>query len=329
MSIDEGSGVWKEMKRRETGKIPFHKYCGFCQDTCIYLQPTKSEYLLVTNVWNEEARIADAFKSVSMQDKKPKLWIWMEDGSTDNTYLRIKEENKKHPDIKITIERMPTKRKANFFTLGKTHEAIIGNMKARIDELKVDYFAILDVDSEPCPGYFSRLINLLDNHGELGAVSGYPIGEWKKRRVSQPMNSGKLIRWPIVRNIQKYWDFCPDTFYNIKALAEKYRLKVFHIPIFQNRPSSNFQKSGAFRMGRVAYYGGRPFLGVLLRAIRRSVLRLHGTSMLQGYFMEYARGTWHCQDADVRRYFGAGMNVAKVLLELLKLYEGKETGLVD
>lgn len=309
--------------RREHSNVPFHKYCSYCKESCTRLEQELKDYVLITNVWNEESKVADAFRNVSQQDKKPQLWIWFEDGSTDNTYTRIQEEAKRYPDIKIRIERMPIKSRANFFSLGKTHETILKRIKQTINRLGVDYYGILDVDSYPCPGYFARLIKILDSDGRLGAVSGYPIGEWSKRRVAQPMNSGKLIRWQIVQNIEKYWDFCPDTFYNIKAISQGYKVAVFCIPLYQNRPSSNFLESGAQRMGRVAYYGGRPFIGVFLRALRRCILRQHGTSMLRGYFMEWIRGTWHCEDEDVRAFFEADKNFLKVFLSLSKFFFNK------
>lgn len=311
--------------------IPFHLYCDYCSKQCRSPGETESEYVLVTNVWNEEVRVPGSFDNVLTQTKLPRVWIWMDDGSTDGTFDVIREQAKLHPEIEVWIERMPKKVKANFFTLGNTHEDIMGRVRERIDKLGVKFMGILDVDTKPCPNYFARLSWILENDEKLGAVSGYPIGEWDQRLIAQPMNTGKLIRWNIVRTIQSYWDFCPDTFYNIKALAKGYEVDVLRVPVMQYVPTTNTTPRGVFRMGRVAYYGGRPFLGVLLRSIRRLAKRQHGTEMLRGYVSEWSRGTWRCNDTDVREFFAEGGNPIAIALNVLKTFitaKGQKTGYV-
>ncbi|MFX1439493.1 MAG: glycosyltransferase family A protein [Promethearchaeota archaeon] len=310
----------------------YAKYCDFCSDLCTSPEGMTSNYILVTNVWNEAERIPIAFRNVSRQTKRPAAWLWMEDGSTDSTYDTIIEQAGAHPDLNVIVERMPTKAQANFFTLGKTHEKVLRRVRERIDAMGIDYMAILDVDSEPCSNYFKRSCWILDNNPNLGAISGYIIGEWKESLVAQPMNSGKMIRWSIVREIQQFWDFCPDTFYNIKALAQGYDVDVLHFPVHQVRPSTNITPRGALRMGRVAYYGGRPFWAVLLRALRRALLGLHGGDMLRGYFSEWTRGTWRCDDPDVLEFFGSGRNPVGLAVEMIKQLldeRGKRTQIVQ
>jgi hypothetical protein len=66
------------------------------------------------------------------------------------------------------------------------------------------------------------------------------------------------------------------------------------------------------------YFIGRPFLGVLLRALRRVILRRYGTAMLRGYFHERARGTWRCDDPDVTSFYGHGKPWPWVIANLLR-----------
>jgi glycosyltransferase involved in cell wall biosynthesis len=275
--------------------------------------------MLITNVWNEADSVEKAFKSVTSQTKTPRLWLWMEDGSTDDTFERIADQSKKRPEIDVWIEQMPKKRKGNFYTLGRTHQEILNRVKERISATGIDYVGILDVDTLPCPNYFARMCRILDENRKLGAISGYPIGEWDERIIAQPMNTGKMLRWNVVESIEEYWDFCPDTFYNIKAIAKGYYVDVFKVPVYQNRPSTNLKPAGAFRMGRVAYYGGRPFWAMLYRALRRLLLRQHGTMMLRGWLTEYVRGTWHCGDPDVREFFRGRENPFAILEGLIKM----------
>jgi hypothetical protein len=280
-------------------------------------------------VWNEAEQIPFAFASVAKQTKLPKVWLWMEDGSTDETYQAIKEQAEQYPQLDIIIEQMPKKAKANFFSLGKTHEVIMQRVRDRLDALHVQYMAILDVDSEPCPNYFARTCWILDNNPKLGAFSGYPIGEWEERLVAQPMNSGKMLRWSIAKKIDKYWDFCPDTFYNIKALARGYSVDVARLPVRQVKPSTNITPYGIFRKGQIAYYGGRPFVGILIRSLWRLLKRTHGTQMLRGFFSEWKRGTWRCNDPDVLQFFGSRTNPFAIAIDTLKTFLTKKGSTLD
>ncbi|NWF96302.1 MAG: hypothetical protein HXY34_09175 [Candidatus Thorarchaeota archaeon] len=307
-----------KMTWTEEMRIDFHRYCAFCTGSCSSPGPVSAEYVLVTNVWNESGRVSKAFQSVLGQTKRPRVWLWMEDGSTDDTFQQIEREARAHPELEVWIERMPKKKKGNFYKLGKTHEAIMGRVRDRIDRLGVQYFAILDVDTTPCPNYFARMCHILESRPQLGAVSGYPIGEWALRVAAQPMNTGKVVRWSVVRQTHEYWDFCPDTFYNIKALAMGFDVDVLCVPVLQDRPSTNTTPEGVLRLGRVSYYGGRTFWGIVTRALRRVVTRQHGTQLLRGYFMEWKRGTWKCYDPDVRRFFREGGNPISTVLGLIR-----------
>ena len=46
-------------------------------------------YLLCTNIYNEKERIEDTFKMVSKFTLQPKKWLWIVDGSTDDSALEI------------------------------------------------------------------------------------------------------------------------------------------------------------------------------------------------------------------------------------------------
>ncbi|MFW9800435.1 MAG: hypothetical protein ACFFD9_08360, partial [Candidatus Thorarchaeota archaeon] len=133
-----------------------------------------------------------------------------------------------------------------------------------------------------------------------------------------PVGGCKVVRWEIVREIEKYWDLSPDTFLNIRTVLKGYRLKIWRIPIRQDTPAFSSTKRGMFYQGQLNYFIGRPFLGVLARALRRVFLRKHGTAMLQGYLHERRRGTWRCDDPDVLEFFGYGKRWTWVVYDLLK-----------
>ena len=298
--------------------FPFFQYCAFCETECEQVEIDHT-YLLITNIWNERNNIVKAFQRVSAQSKKPKVWLWIDDGSTDESEAVIRESTSLLPDVDVWIETMPPKMKGNMDTIGRAYDRILPRLRDKIDQTGISYIGIMDLDNNPCPNYNARLLWLMQKYPRLGAAAGIPLGEVGKRRVGLPMGGGKFIRWVIVKKIEKYWDIAPDTLFNIKALSLGYSVKTFQVPMKIDRLTKGFSKKGVFRLGRLNYYVGRRFWGVLFRSIRRLFLRQFGTQMLKGYFYERTRGTWKFIDTDVAQFYGKGNNPITALLEMVSL----------
>jgi glycosyltransferase involved in cell wall biosynthesis len=299
-------------------EFPFHQYCEFCQTACQSPGSSNAEYVHVTNVWNGKDSIEYAFRKLAKQTKLPRVWLWIDDGSVDGTSEEILRVAKEFPQFEVWLKNMPPKHKGNLNTIGRAYSAIMPQVIDKLDALRIKYFTIQDVDTEPCPNYFARVIWLMENSPELGACSGTVIGEETAREAGMPMGGLKVVRWSIVREIKKYWDLSPDTFLNIRTLKKGYKLKIWRIPVKQDIPAFGTTAKGMFYQGQLNYFIGRPFLGVLLRALRRVILRRYGTAMLRGYLHERARGTWRCDDPDVTSFYGHGKSWPWVLFNLIK-----------
>ncbi|MFW9801884.1 MAG: glycosyltransferase family A protein [Candidatus Thorarchaeota archaeon] len=299
-------------------KYPFHLYCEFCNKECTSPGYSDAEYVHVTNVWNCRESIEHAFKKLAKQTKLPRVWLWIDDGSTDGTSDEILRVAKEHPQFEVWLERMPPKIEGNINTIGRAYTEIMPRVIDKLDALDIKYFTIQDVDTEPCPNYFSRVIWLMDNDSTLGACSGTAIGQEEARESGMPMGGLKVVRWSIIREIKEYWDLSPDTFLNIRTLKKGYKLKIWRIPVREDKPAFGTTEKGMFYQGQLNFFIGRPFLGVLIRALRRVVLRRYGTAMLRGYFFERARGTWRCDDPDVTSFFGYGKPWPWVIFNLIK-----------
>ena len=313
------SGDENEIKNH----FPFHEYCAFCKTECRHID-SESEYILITNIWNERIHIERTFKWISKQTKQPKIWLWIDDGSTDGSRNEIERLSETLPNTEIWIKSMPEKIVGSLDEIGIAYDTIIPPLRNAIDKVKIDYLTIMDVDTEPCPNYYTRMMSLMNNHPEVGAAVGIPIGEIGRRRVDLPMGSAKVIRWKIVREIDRYWDIAPDTLLNIKALVRGYKLKIWKIPIRLEEPTQGFSSRGVYRLGRLNYYVGRPFWAVLFRALRRFFLRQHGTQMLRGYFYERKKGTWRFDDPDVKWFYNQGTNPISAFLEILRFIQLKD-----
>lgn len=298
--------------------FPFHRYCEFCTTACESPGHSAAEYVHVTNVWNGRDFVEKAFRKLAKQTKLPRIWLWIDDGSVDDTAEEILRVAKEFPQFEVWLEKMPPKKKGNLNTIGRAYSKTMPLVIDKFDDLGIKYFTIQDVDTEPCPHYFERVIWLMDNDKTLGACSGTVIGEETAREAGMPMGGLKVVRWSIVREIKKYWDLSPDTFLNIQALKRGYRLKIWRIPVKQDIPAYGTTEAGMFYQGQLNYFIGRPFLGVLIRALRRVLLRRHGTAMLRGYLHERAKGTWRCDDPDVTSFYGHGKPWPWVIYNLIK-----------
>lgn len=149
--------------------------------------------MLFTNVWNEEPHIKPHFIRVLEQPFRPVLWVWWDDGSTDQSYERMAEAKEDYP-IEVIIVRNKKKAKANYLMLGKGHQLRLDTVRATVTERGIKYMTNLDVDTTACPNYFGRMLWHMAREKKLGVIAGYPVGEWEERVANEPMHSGKFIR---------------------------------------------------------------------------------------------------------------------------------------
>ena len=262
--------------------------------------------MLFTNVWNEEARIPDIVKIIDAQTLKPKLWFWIDDGSTDGSYDAIINAK---TTIPIQIFQMaPKKTKGELDTIGVAHSKALPYMKKQ----DFDYLGIADADIRLYPDYFERMCRIMDMFPDIGTLAAQNKAD-KKRNIENPMGGGKVIRWKVFQAVESYWDLAPDTYLNIKANAMGLRTVALQNTFIDAAPTTIFTPKGRFRYGRRMFYVGRPLLLVLYQAWRFLIERDHATDYLRGYWQERSKGSWRCEDPDVifhysltRRVFGYG-----------------------
>jgi glycosyltransferase involved in cell wall biosynthesis len=251
---------------------------------------------VITNVWNEELNIKGIVEMMNQQTLKPDMWLWIDDGSMNGTYNAIIRAK---TDIQIQIFSMPQKESGNLDTIGKAFSLALPPM---YDSFEFDYMTLADVDNRYPPDYYEKMCRYMDGHPEVGALSAQVRGE-AKRNPDNPMGGGKIIRWGIVRKIKKYWDLAPDAFLNIKARAMGFETVALQNYYIDSAPTDLLSEKGRFRYGRRMYYVSRhPFL-VLYQALMFLLKRDAASEYLRGYFQEWGRGVWKCDDLDVKHNF--------------------------
>lgn len=252
--------------------------------------------MLLTNVWNEEDRISDLVRIIDAQTLKPKLWFWIDDGSTDNSY---KEILRAKTDIPIHIFQItPKKSKGELDTIGLAHSKAHPYIKS----LDFDYLGIVDADINLKPDYFEKMCGIMDRNPDIGTLAAQNKQD-KKRNPNDPMGGGKVVRWKVVQSIESYWDLAPDTYLNIKANAIGLRSVALQNFFIDAKPTAIFTPAGRFRFGRRMFYVGRPFILVLYQAWQFLVKKDNATEYLRGYWQERSKGSWRCPDTDVKYHY--------------------------
>ena len=257
-------------------------------------------YTIITNFYfpsdttdDDYTELKECIKNVAAQSPRPVGWIFIDDGSNDDSYGRAWALLTCFlHDIDAEVIGMPVKEKGNLDTIGHGWT----KMQQYLPHLfPSDYIALIDFDDRFPQDYFARLIDYLEDDPKLGCVAGIYDGRVPKR-ATEPQGGGKLIRRSIVESIKEYWDLAPDTLFNIKSRAAGYHALSVDVPFWTTRPVSLFSESGQYRYGRRLHYRRTSLPLVLYIALRSK----HTLQVLRGYWNAWRSG-WRCHDPDVRR----------------------------
>lgn len=247
----------------------------------------------MTKFYNEQEQLPLLIDNIAQQTVKPMVFIFVDDGSIDNSEDVAIEAAKKQ-GLRYEIVQMGKKQKGNLDTLGRAWT----KAQPLIKELstQVSYVATADVDTRFPRYYFERMIDYLERNPKIGVVAGQVAGA---PRRTFPMFTGKVVRSEVIQYIDKYWDISIDSFLNVKALKLGYDIRVLDEMKVKSPPSHLPSKRGRYRAGRLAYYAGVALSYVILKGILQ-----FDAQYLRGYWSEWIRGTWRSEDDDIQDYYG-------------------------
>lgn len=126
-------------------------------------------YLLISPCRNEADFMRKTLDSVVVQSIQPKLWIIVDDGSTDETPVILSEYANRYPFIRIV-----TRVDRGHRSVGPgVIEAFYAGVNL-IDLSEFDFICKLDLDLIMPPRYFEVLIQRMNENPRLGNCSGKP-----------------------------------------------------------------------------------------------------------------------------------------------------------
>jgi len=257
------------------------------------LKKAKLDLVLITPARNEAAFIEGTIKSVISQTLRPKRWVIVSDGSTDDTDAIAAKYAAKHSWIELV--RRPEHKDRQF--AAKVHSFNAGY--AKVKHLQYDLIGNLDADITFEPSYFEFLVDQFARDNNLG-VGGTPFMEdgelvYSHGYIDQNHVSGacQIFRKECFEQIGGYTpikgggiDWAAVTSARMMGWRTRtFTDKVFHHHRKMGTGSGSFLMS-RFRHGSKDYYlGGHP-LWQLMRGVfqmTRKPYVLGGAFLMLGY----------------------------------------------
>lgn len=261
-----------------------------------------TKVLAISEYYNEAENIPGLALTLANQTTPPHLLIIIDDGSTDNS-TELFEQHLKQYGIEYLLYQMPQKKKPNANLKGRAFQTIdiLNNEWVESDEY--NYLLLIGADTRFPSNYIEFGTKIMDRIQEVGAIGGRIRGE---PGSETPMGTGKLVRWDIVKKTAgRYWDLDPDSLWNIIALNMGFKLLIIEDMLMDvTRPTHMYGPKGFYNYGARMYYVGWNSLLALFYTLVLLFRRTHPFDFLKGYLHEYMKNNWHCQDEEIKNFYG-------------------------
>jgi len=272
-------------------------------------------YILITPAKNEEKDLQKVIDSVVNQTVLPKVWIIIDDGSTDRTSLIIQYNQNKYDFIKSI--RLPEHQRDIYYHYAYVCRKGFEYAIQHCNKLKInfDYIGLLDADTILERNYFKKLFIRMEMNPNVGIASGgiyYKKNSkliYEKSLEDFPRGTGRIWTKQCFIETGGYEiDPAMHTISNVKANIKGYETKQYReIIAIQTRKTSSiegFWKSNV-KAGINAYYlYRRPkiiFLNVLYKSIQYPFYS--GLAFLIGYLRAYFKNEARIKNIEIINYF--------------------------
>lgn len=267
---------------------------------------------VVTPMKNEEISLPYCYNSIINQTLKPKIWIIVDDGSTDTSPKLIKEYKKKHKLIHL-IHLNGKKR-----DLG-VHYAIVcieGFNYLLKRDIPLDYIALIDADIILDKDYFKDIVNIFKKDKKLGICGGGIYikdkrGNWKWENtfLDHVRGANRVWRFSCFTETEGFIPtYAPDGVSNAKARIKGWKIKqIPQIKSYQTRKTSEGEGlwKGYKNRGRTSYFLNHHPFHILLRFIKYGITWPFYPSIayLSGWIEDIIKKKEKINDQEIKSYF--------------------------
>jgi glycosyltransferase involved in cell wall biosynthesis len=269
-------------------------------------------YIIVTPVRDEAPHIEKTIEAVRSQTVLPKLWIVVDDGSTDGTGDILDKHAAQTKWMQI-VHRQNRGHRANG---GGVMEAFYAGLAVLHDDVW-DYLVKLDGDLSFAPDYFERCFEMFEGAAKLGIGGGticqLENGEPKVDSKGDPpfhvRGATKIYRracWDAISPLARATGW--DTIDEVKANHRGWTTRTFSgLILIQHKPTGGADGAwrNAFKNGRANYMSGYHPVFLMAKCVKRSMDRprfLGSIALLSGYLSGYLKRTPRGAEPQVIRY---------------------------
>lgn len=277
------------------------------------------DYILVTPCKNEEESLPKLAESIINQKLKPKLWVIVDDGSTDKTPEIIKSLQTSYPWIQsIKLPLRPRDITFHYsYVCKQGFDHAINYCKDK--NMNYSYIGNVDADIILEYNYFEFLIEEFEKNVRLGICSGH-VGNiinnkviWSSFRKDLPSGGARLWRKECFEDTEGYLLTCsPDSVSNVKAIIKGWDIRQFeNVKIISTRAyaSAEGQWKGYKKLGENNYFIGYTPIHVVLKGVKLLYSRNNyfkegvGLAYVVGYFTKYIKKAPRINDPEVINYY--------------------------
>ncbi len=275
----------------------------------------KKDFILISPVYNEAGFIGQLIRSVISQTVRPKKWIIIDDGSTDDTGETIKEYEDRHDFI---LYHRLERRNVKSYYHSKDEAFLMGY--EIIKHIKHDFVACLDADLTLKPTYYEDVLREFQHDPKLGIASGIYInkvnGRFEKvvRDSSSTPGGLQVFRRECYEAIGGYKPLLyggEDALADIMARMLGWHTKSFrkyeaiHHRLIGVRGGTSAIK-GKFTQGLAEYRLGTNPIFMLAKSLRRVFIEkpfaYASVARLSGFFLGYLKRDSRYVSDEVRKY---------------------------
>jgi biofilm PGA synthesis N-glycosyltransferase PgaC len=272
------------------------------------------DYLIISPCRNEAGYMRTTLECIEKQSVLPKLWLIVDDGSTDETPQILAEFAQRHPWVQVL-----TREDRGHRAVGP---GVIEAFYAGYDSVDVDQFTYLcklDLDLEIPPLYFERLMERMEANPKIATCSGksyirLPDGTTRFERHGDETSLG-MTKFYRVTHFKTMGGFVREVMWDgidchrcrmlglIACSWDEPDLRFIHL-----RPMGSSQQgilTGRMRHGFGQYFMGTGFLFMLASALTRlndKPFVLGSLAMLWGWCGSALRGDKRYPDLEFRAY---------------------------
>ena len=277
---------------------------GFCQ----------GKYILVTPCKNEGTNLPNLIRSLTLQTRKPVLWVIVDDGSTDRTPEIIEEAVERQNWIKgIRLD-------SNNRDLGLNLTQVVKRgFEFAIEYCKnngIDYKYLGNVDGDITleHTFFENIIKEFENDPKLGIASGgtnHIVGDrviHAKLRDDEPSGGHMVIRRECYEDCGGIpLSYALDSVLKAKARLRGWKTRRFETAIateIRDVGSAEGYWKGFMHDGRSDYYLGYHPVHVVIKGMKFCKRPWYGgIAYLSGYLNSLIRRKDRIADDEVKIYF--------------------------